>query len=56
VPRLHLALQSAHDLSVPISVAAIVVLFLIAQARVDARDPKLVDAPVGADDDMVGFT
>jgi hypothetical protein len=50
-----LALQSAKDLSVPFGVGAAVTVFLVIQGRIDRRDPKLSDAPVGSDEDLVEF-
>ncbi len=50
-----LALRSAKDLAVPFGVGAAVTVFLVIQGRIDRRDPKLTDAPVGVDDDLVEF-
>jgi len=50
-----LALRSARDLSAPLGVAGLVGVFLVVQGWLDSRDPKLVDAPVGTDDDVIQF-
>ena len=50
-----LAVQTARAFELPFTVAAAVVAFLIVQARIDRTDPKLVDAPVGADEELIGF-
>ena len=55
IPAPQLALRSARDLSVPFGVGAAVTVFLVIQGRIDRRDPKLVDAPVGPEDDLVEF-
>jgi hypothetical protein len=50
-----LAARTAKDLSLPLGLAAAVVVFLLVQGRVERSDPKVADAPVGFDDDTVGF-
>jgi len=48
-----LAAESARRFTFPIGLATLVVLFLLAQHWVDARDPKLALAPL--DDDLRSF-
>lgn len=50
------SLQAAVDLRVPMLFAAAVLLFVLLQALVDRRDPKVLQAPERGDDDTVGFT
>jgi hypothetical protein len=45
----------ATTLSFPILLAAIVLLFLLVQSRLDDRDPKLRKAPLTMDDTLVAF-
>ena len=52
---IHLAVQTARAFGLPFTVAAVVMAFLVVQARIDRSDPKLVDAPVTLDEDMVWF-
>ncbi|HWG72449.1 MAG TPA: hypothetical protein VG184_00165 [Acidimicrobiales bacterium] len=49
------SLRAATHLTVPILFGAVVLLFIIAQALVDRRDPKLARAPTRGDDESVGF-
>lgn len=50
-----LAARTAKDLSMPLGLAVAVAVFLVVQGRVERSDPKVTDAPVGFDDDTVGF-
>ncbi|MGH9114957.1 MAG: hypothetical protein ACRDWW_03920, partial [Acidimicrobiales bacterium] len=50
------SLQAATHLSVPIAFGAGVGLFILLQALVDRRDPKVSRAPERGRDDTVGFT
>jgi hypothetical protein len=50
-----LSLKTATRLSVPIFFAAAVGLFLLLQALVDRRDPKVSRAPERGNDETVGF-
>lgn len=50
------SLQAAVDLRVPILFGAAVLLFVLLQALVDRRDPKVSRAPERGDDDTVGFS
>lgn len=50
------SLQAAVDLRIPILFGAAVLLFVLLQALVDRRDPKVSRAPERGDDDTVGFT
>ncbi|MGH9055402.1 MAG: hypothetical protein ACRDYY_05985 [Acidimicrobiales bacterium] len=50
------SLQAATHLSVPIAFGAGVALFILLQALVDRRDPKVSRAPERGRDDTVGFT
>lgn len=52
---MHLAVQTARAFGLPFTVAAAVIAFLVVQARIDRNDPKLLDAPVTLDEDMVWF-
>ncbi len=49
------AASVATTFSFPIVLAGLVLLFLLAQARVDARDPKLRSAPHSMADTLVAF-
>jgi hypothetical protein len=49
------SLKAATRLTVPILFAAAVALFLLLQAFVDRRDPKVSRAPERGDDESVGF-
>lgn len=48
------ALDAARRFSLPLSLVALVVAFLVVQSRVDRRDPKLAAAPIT--DDLLGFS
>ena len=50
------SLQAAVDLRIPILFGAAVLLFVLLQALVDRRDPKVSQAPERGDDDTVGFS
>jgi hypothetical protein len=50
------SLRAATQLSVPIAFGLAVALFVIVQALIDRRDPKLSRAPARGDDDSVSFT
>ena len=50
-----LSLQTAGHLSIPIFFGVGVALFILLQALVDRRDPKVSRAPQRGDDDTVGF-
>jgi hypothetical protein len=49
------SLQAGTILNVPFALAALVVVFVVAQWLIDRRDPKFVEAPARKDDDSVGF-
>jgi hypothetical protein len=48
-------LRAAVRFPLPLIFAGIVLLFVILQARVARRDPKLADAPIRRDDDGMRF-
>jgi len=48
-------LQAATDLKVPILFGVVVALFILGQALIDRRDPKMSRAPERNDEDTVGF-
>lgn len=50
------SLKAASDLRVPILFGAAVLLFVLLQAFVDRRDPKMSRAPERDEDDSVGFS
>lgn len=50
-----LSLQAATDLKVPIGMLVGVALFLLGQALIDRRDPKVSGAPERGTDDTIGF-
>jgi hypothetical protein len=50
-----LSLTAATKLSIPIAFGALVALFLLVQALIDRRDPKLSQAPRHSDDETVSF-
>ena len=50
------SLQAASNLRIPILFGAAVLLFVLLQALVDRRDPKMSRAPERGDDDTVGFS
>ena len=50
-----LSLHAATNLKVPILFGLAVALFVLIQALIDRRDPKLSRAPERGDDDTVGF-
>lgn len=50
-----ISLQAAVDLRIPMLFGAAVLLFVLLQALVDRRDPKVSRAPERGDDDTVGF-
>ena len=49
------SLKTATDLRVPALFSAAVLLFVLLQALVDRRDPKMSRAPERGEDDTVGF-
>jgi hypothetical protein len=49
------SLKAATSLRVPIVFGAVVALFVLIQALIDRRDPKLSRAPERGEDDTVGF-
>jgi len=51
-----ISLRAATDLEVPILFGLFVALFVLVQALVDRRDPKLSRAPERGDEETVGFT
>jgi hypothetical protein len=51
-----LSLRTADHLSIPILFGFGVALFILLQALVDRRDPKVSRAPQHGDDDTVGFS
>jgi hypothetical protein len=48
-------LHAAVHLALPIALTIAVLLFLIVQAQIDKRDPKLTRAPIDRDDDGMSF-
>jgi hypothetical protein len=50
------SLQAATNLRIPILFGAAVLLFVLLQALVDRRDPKMSRAPERGEDDSVGFS
>ncbi|HUJ65509.1 MAG TPA: hypothetical protein VLX59_08230 [Acidimicrobiales bacterium] len=50
-----LSLRAATNLKVPILFGVVVALFVLGQALIDRRDPKMSRAPERNDDDTVGF-
>jgi hypothetical protein len=50
------SLKAATRLKIPIAFALVVGVFLLIQALVDRRDPKLSQAPERGDDDSTEFT
>ena len=50
------SLKAATNLRIPIFFGAAVLLFVLLQALVDRRDPKMTRAPERGQDDSVGFT
>ena len=44
--------EAARQLTLPATLAAALVAFLILQARMDARDPRLAQAPIDGDDQL----
>jgi hypothetical protein len=51
----HGELRAVVRLSLPIALAGIVLVFLILQAQIDKRDPKLTEAPIRRSDDGMSF-
>jgi hypothetical protein len=51
-----ISLRAATHLALPIFFGAAIALFLLVQAFVDRRDPRLTRAPARNDDDSVGFS
>jgi hypothetical protein len=49
------SLRAATNLKVPILFGVVVALFVLVQAMIDRRDPKMSRAPERNDDDTVGF-
>jgi hypothetical protein len=49
-------MRAATRLSVPTALAVVVGIFLVAQAQLGKRDPKLADAPHDRDEDGLGFS
>jgi hypothetical protein len=54
--RLHGPLKAATRLSIPVALAVLVGVFLVAQAQLGRRDPKLVEAPHDRDEDGLSFS
>ena len=50
-----LSLRAATDLKIPIVMLVGVALFLLGQALIDRRDPKVSAAPERGTDDTIGF-
>jgi hypothetical protein len=50
-----LSLRAATNLKVPILFGVVVALFVLGQALIDRRDPKMSRAPERNDEDTVGF-
>jgi hypothetical protein len=50
-----LSLKAATNLKIPIAFGVAVALFVLIQALIDRRDPKLSRAPERGDDDTVDF-
>ncbi|HEX6392013.1 MAG TPA: hypothetical protein VFZ97_01145 [Acidimicrobiales bacterium] len=51
-----ISLQAATSLRIPILFGAAVLLFVLLQALVDRRDPKMTRAPERGEDDSMGFS
>lgn len=49
------SLKAASGLTIPIAFGFAVGLFLVLQALIDRRDPKVARAPERSRDDTVGF-
>jgi hypothetical protein len=49
------SLKAATGLAVPIAIGGAVAAFILVQALIDRRDPKLSAAPQRGRDDTVGF-
>jgi hypothetical protein len=49
------AAEVANTFSFPLALMALVILFLIAQPRVDRRDPRLQALTANADNSPIGF-
>ncbi len=49
-------MRAARRLAVPILFGAGILVFLLVQALIDRRDPRLTRAPARDDDDSVGFS
>jgi hypothetical protein len=49
------SLRAATNLKVPILFGVVVALFVLGQALIDRRDPKMSRAPERNDEDTVGF-
>jgi hypothetical protein len=49
------SLRAATNLKVPILFGVVVALFVLVQALIDRRDPKMSRAPERNDEDTVGF-
>lgn len=49
------SVRAATQLSIPVYFSGIVLLFILVQAMVDRRDPKVSLAPERGDDDTLGF-
>src|SRR5438874_1231671 len=47
------ALRAVRDLRLPMGISGLVLAFLAVQGRIDRRDPRLVFAPVTADEDVL---
>lgn len=50
-----ISLKAATHLEIPIAFALLVALFVLGQALIDRRDPKLSRAPERGDDDTAEF-
>ena len=50
------ALRAVRDLRLPMGISGLVLAFLAVQGRIDRRDPRLVFAPVTADEDVLTFS
>jgi hypothetical protein len=49
------AIDTARNFAIPLTVALVVIAFLVIQGLVDRRDPRLAHPPATAEEDMVGF-
>jgi hypothetical protein len=49
------SLNASPGQRVPLTLGALILLFVVVQWLIDRRDPKFVEAPARKDDDSIGF-